>query len=294
MFVYSLLILSMFQVNVYQLPIGSQKKVAVRSGQIVETKSNHHVSVLDIAKVCEGYSFVYLGETHTDAEAHRRQSEIINALVDQGRNVIVGFEMLQRPKQFALDLWSLGKLTEGEFLEKSDWKQQWGFDFGLYRPIFEVVRKNRLRAVALNIPRDWVRAVGRGGIAALPEDAKDKVPELDLSNNDHKALFHALMGGHPESGSSENIYAAQVLWDEAMADSAIRYLQSVVVNPKTVFVVVAGNGHVMYHQGINYRVEKRTKLRGITVVMLPMPSDGTLFVNQGIADFVIGTSGELK
>lgn len=289
MFAYLLCIITTFQINVYQLPIGSEIKVKVRSGEVVETKTNRQVSIPDIARACEGYSFAYLGETHTDAEAHLRQSEIIEALVAQGRNVIVGFEMLQRPKQVSLDLWSLGKLTEEQFLEKADWKQQWGFDFGLYRPIFETIRDHRLRAVALNIPRDWVRSVARGGIVALPEEAKGNVPELDLSNNQHKMLFNALMGGHPESGTTENIYTAQVLWDEAMADSAIRALQLAVITPKTIFVIVAGNGHVMYHQGINYRIEKRTKLPGITVVMLPIPNNETLFVNQGIADFVIGT-----
>src|SRR5438876_8797123 len=179
----------------------------------------------------------------------------------------------------------MGKFNEDDFLKESDWKGQWGFDFSLYRPIFDYVRKHRLRLVGLNIPRDWVRTVGKGGPNALPEDAKSQLPELYLGNEQHKQVFNALIGGHPMTGN--NMYAAQVLWDEAMADTAIKYLQTTSVTDNTVFVVLAGNGHLMYEQGINYRIARRTGMDGVTVITVDTKE--TVKVSKGIGDFVIGT-----
>jgi len=56
-------------------------------------------------------------------------------------------------------------------------------------------------------------------------------------------------------------------------------------NSRTVFVVIAGSGHVMYGQGINYRIGKRNNAKGLTVVMAE--SDDPLTVSNGLADYVL-------
>ncbi|MEO7453649.1 MAG: ChaN family lipoprotein, partial [Fimbriimonadales bacterium] len=244
------------QVDPWMLDIGMRGFVAVSPGEIVDTKTAKRATLEDIAEAAVGKRFVLVGEEHDNADAHAWQAKIIEALHKSGRHVIVGYEMIQRPEQLALDLWTLGKLTEPQFLERAKWQASWGFDFALYRPIFEVTKRYGLRNVALNVPRDWVRAVGRSGYDALDAEAKAQVPTLDLTNANHAKVFDALMGGHPMG--SPNVYAAQVLWDEVMADSAAKYLNKTYVSDKTVFVVIAGNGHVMYGQGIGWRLEKRT------------------------------------
>ena len=85
--------------------------------------------------------------------------------------------------------------------------------------------------------------------------------------------------------TGEHIYSAQVLWDEGMADTALKYLGAHKPNSRTVFVVIAGSGHVMYGQGINYRIAKRKGGDGITVVMAE--SDEPMSVSNGLADFVM-------
>ena len=276
--------LAFVQIDPWLLEIGPRGTVETAPGVIVETASGRKAGLDDIVRAAEGRRFVLVGEEHDNAEAHLWQAKVIEALHNSGRTVIVGYEMIQRPEQLGLDLWTLGKLSEPAFLEKVNWQTSWGFDYGLYRPIFEVTRKHGLRNVALNVPRDWVRTVGRTGFDSLPEEVRSQVPALDLSNESHKAVFTALMGGHPPS--SPNIYTAQVLWDEAMADSAIKYLARTPVNDKTVFVVIAGNGHVMYGQGIGWRLEKRTGEKPLTIVTVS--SDAPTRVARGAGDFVIG------
>jgi uncharacterized iron-regulated protein len=203
------------------------------------------------------------------------QADIIRALAASGRHVVVGMEMFTRPVQSNLAGWTLGWYSEPEFIEKSDWKKQWGFPYELYKPIFDAAKDLKLPIVALNVPRDWVRSVA---------DQRAELPaKLDLSNKAHRGIFEAMMGGHPVTGTAmDNMYSAQVLWDEGMSDTAVKYMlgQS---SPKTVMVVIAGSGHVMYGQGINWRVRKRTADSGVTVVM--GEDDNAREVSRGVGDF---------
>jgi uncharacterized iron-regulated protein len=78
------------------------------------------------------------------------------------------------------------------------------------------------------------------------------------------------------------MYSAQVAWDEAMAQAALDFMGGF-PNPKRVMVVVAGSGHTMYGQGINWRITKRTGERTLGVVCLT--SDGPREVSRGLGDF---------
>jgi uncharacterized iron-regulated protein len=277
-------------VDPMRLPIGGRGEVRVDPGQLVSTKSGKSTPVADVAAAADGMSYVFVGENHATKPHQQMEADIVKALVTRGRRVVVGLEMYTRPKQDWLDQWSAGQLSESDFLEKSDWKTQWGFPFEFYRPVFEVARENKLPMVALNVPRDWVRQVGRQGLAGLTTEQRLQLPsDLFLGNQDHRNVFQGLMGGHPMTGTQgENMYAAQVLWDEAMADTAIKWMERY-GDRNTVFVVLAGSGHVMYRQGINYRIQRRTKKSGITVVM--SQAKGPAQVSKGIGDFVYLTEG---
>lgn len=269
-----------------RLPIGSKGEITAPLSQIVATASGRSATADDIAQAADGKRFVFLGENHATKPHQQLEADVVAALVKRGRKVIVGLEMYTRPKQDWLDQWSSGALSEEDFLEKSDWKGQWGFPYEFYRPVFQVAKENKLPMVALNVPRDWVRQVGRKGYVGLTNEARLQLPaDLFLGNTQHKDVFNALMGGHPMTGpQGDNIYAAQVLWDEGMADTAVKWLERTPADKQTVFVVIAGSGHVMYRQGINFRIKRRTKLDGVTVVM--SQAKGESAVGKGIGDFV--------
>lgn len=271
-----------------RLPIGPKGEVRVELNQLTDTRSGKAATAEDVAKAADRVSYVYLGENHATAPHQQLQADVVNALVARGRRVVIGLEMYTRPKQSWLDQWSAGGLSEEEFLEKSDWKGQWGFGFEFYRPIFQAAKEKKLPMVALNVPRDWVREVGRNGLGALTTEQKLQLPaEIFLGNRSHRSVFEALMGGHPITGArGENIYAAQVLWDEGMADTAIKWMERY-GDEKTVFVVIAGVGHTMFNQGINYRIERRTKKRGVSVAM--SQGKAASQVARGIGDYVFIT-----
>jgi uncharacterized iron-regulated protein len=278
-------LLTMFQAETpdpYLLPIGEKGQVRVESGW-TNTSDGTPSDVSEIAKAAEGYRFVLVGESHDQLAHHEQQAAVIQALVEAGRDVTVGFEMFTRDNQKNLAPWTKGWWSEEEFITNSNWQTQWGFPYEAYKPIFDVVRANELRMTALNLPRDWVRQIGRKGPSVLTEEQRRWAPELWLKSSDHRSFFEAMMGGHPVTGPQmENIYAAQVSWDEGMATSAVDAM-SWRVGDKPVMVIIAGSGHVMYDLGISLRLKRKGHDALITTCL---NSDGPRMVSRGIASFV--------
>ena len=277
-----ILSLVLADVDPWNLDIGVKGKVAIQSGY-TRTADGAQVDVNEVALKGAKCKFVLVGESHTDAEHHKAQAAIIDAIAATGRQVIVGFEMFTRDNQRNIDPWTAGKYSEQEFIQESDWKKQWGFDYSLYKPIFDVIKQRGLRMAALNVPRDWVRQVGRKGPSAITADQKSWVPDLDLTNKDHRELFTAMMGGHPDMPAEQlnNIYAAQVTWDTGMAKSAF---DAMAWHGDATMVICAGSGHVAYGEGIAYRLAQMgDKSRLIVVCVDSKPGEK---VSKGLGDFV--------
>jgi uncharacterized iron-regulated protein len=272
------------------LAIGRHGKAQIEPGQLFDLSSTKSVTMDDLVAAAKGKPFVFLGEEHATPAHQQMEADVIRALAASGRHVIVGMEMFTRPKQDVLDQWSAGALTESDFLDQVDWKGQWGYPYACYRPVLEAVKALHLPLVALNVPRAWPHAVSLHGIQGLPTSARLQLPpEIFLGNADHRRIFDAMVGPHGMPGvSPDNIYAAQVLWDESMADTALRYLALTQPPSDTVFVTISGSGHVLYGQGLNWRIARRKGGRGVTVVM--MQSATPVTVSRGIGDFVYLTA----
>lgn len=276
------LILGVVQSDPYLLKIGAPGEVTVAMGY-TDMRTGKASNPDEIAAAADGIRFVFVGESHNNPLHHQAQADVVAALVKRGRHVAVGFEMFTRDNQANLDPFSMGYWTDEEFIENANWKKQWGFKYEIYKPIFDVVRQNKLPMAALNVPRDWVRQVSRQGPASLTDEQKKWVPApLNLGNKEHRAVFDALIGGHPGSGA-DGMYAGQVTWDTGMANNALDYMATM-KSPKSVMVVVAGAGHTMYGQGINWRIRQRTGEKVLDVTCVDTEKPRT--VSLGLGDFV--------
>jgi len=190
---------------------------------------------------------VLLGETHDRAADHHWQLRQIAALHDEEPRLAIGLEMVPRSRQAALDGWIAGKLDEADFLRAVDWQDTWGFDFGLYRPIFAYAREHRIPLVALNVDRQVVRAVSRGGWAALQAR-----PDLDLGrpvapSPEYDRYLAAAFAGHARAaegdalnGGFRRFVEVQLLWDRAMA----KRIAEARAAGMPLIVVLAGSGHI--------------------------------------------------
>jgi uncharacterized iron-regulated protein len=211
---------------------------------------------------------IFMGESHDQIEHHQIQLRMIRALVDKGKDVVIGMEMFERFQQPILDRWSQGLLTEEEFLKEVQWDTTWGMDYELYQGILDEARSRHLKILGLNVSRDLVKEVAENGILKLSPEDRKKLPEMDLTNQQHRAYIASIYKGH-EKGSAkdfEYFYEAQCLWDEGMAESLFEFLKSSLAERKTVFVF-AGSGHVVFDFGIPNRLDRRIPVSFKTIVL---------------------------
>ncbi len=211
---------------------------------------------------------IFIGESHDQIEHHRIQLRMIQDFVAEGKEVVIGMEMFESSQQPTLDRWSQGLLTEEEFLKEVQWDATWGVDYELYKDILEEAKNHHLKVLGLNVPRDLVRKVAEHGIRKLPREDRMMLPEMDLTNQQHRAYIQSIYRDHKEGSAEdfEKFYEAQCLWDEGMAESLSEFLKSSQAEGKTVFVF-AGSGHIVFDFGIPKRFHRRTPAPYQTIVL---------------------------
>ncbi|HVS37825.1 MAG TPA: ChaN family lipoprotein, partial [Gemmataceae bacterium] len=195
---------------------------------------------------------VCLGETHDSVPCHRVQLEIIASLFARDDRLAVGMEMFQRPFQKDIDRYFQGGLDEEEFLKASEYRERWGFNWSLYRPIVDFCRKNGVPLAALNAPRELTRKISKSGYASLTDDEKKQLGDVDFQVKEHRDYWyerlpkmHGQKDATPEQ--KERGYEVMTVWDDYMATSAAAFQHDRGVRR---MVVLAGSGHVERGFGI--------------------------------------------
>ncbi len=210
---------------------------------------------------------VCIGERHDQPLDHFAELSLVDALGERramrGFELGVGFEMVRARFQGNLTNY-LGETSSLEkFRVGSAWAQEWGYPLEYYAPVFDAVRDNRAVGVALGVDRDLSHAIAESGVDGLPPAMSRLLPaELDFENQEHRALFDALTEEHPH-GDPENMYEAQVVWDEAMAERSAGFLGARAPGRK--LLIVAGVAHC-HRQAIPARLARRGNFRVVSVI----------------------------
>lgn len=224
---------------------------------------------------------IYLGETHDSSPDHRLQLEILQALQAHDPRLVLAMEMFQRPYQRVLDRYLKGELSEAELVDRSEYPKRWGFPWELYAPIVRLSQANGIPIVAINTPTEVTRQVGRKGLDRLTFVDRRFIPpisEIQVGPERYRdrvaQLYAEIHQGTGNSNGLTHFFQAQVLWDETMAD---RISQAVREYPDRQIVVLVGQGHLLYGDGIPDRVMRRLrnnnpKFSQMTVLLNPDPS----------------------
>lgn len=217
---------------------------------------------------------VCVGEEHDNPHSHWAELRILQGLIERrsmtGRQLGVGLEMVETTKQEVLDRFVRGEIEADELESELDWKASWGWAYAYYRPQLELARDRGVQLVALNVPRELPRAVSRKGVDSLDPQQHKRLPELDLADHAHREWFKKQMHGHPSPhASADNMYAAQVVWDEGMATAAAKWLGDEI--PGKQLVIFAGGGHC-WSRAIPKRLSRRTHARIATVRPITLPA----------------------
>lgn len=247
---------------------------------ITDTQSGEIISAAEMAARLDGTRLVFAGETHTSAAAHEAQRRLLEALVERGREVLIGLEMLPKSAQTALDAFVAGEISEPELLRATRWFTAWGHSFHLYRDIFLLARDRRLRMFGVNVPRELVTAVRKKGLGGLtPAEAAHLPRAIDTKSpaaDEHRRLFRALVGADSHGGSHgdmteaqwEAMFQAQCTWDAGMSWNATKALLNH-GGPNAIMVVLIGAGHVVY--GLGAERQAAGFWRGPIGSLIPVP-----------------------
>ena len=214
-----------------------------------------------------GARAVCVGEEHPNPHHHWAQLQVVERLAAAPGTRALGLEMIQTPMQGVVDDFVAGVIDEATFLSRSGWADRWGYPWALYQPMIATARGHRWAVRALNAPAELVKRVGKVGVAGLEAEERARLPELVLDDAKHRAWFDALMAEMGQHGgehmpSPDNLYAALVVWDEAMAGNAAAWLDG----GGDAIVILAGNGHC--HDSA---VAGRLRRRGATPVLSVRP-----------------------
>lgn len=257
-------------------PVGDAPlpEAALLEAGIYRVSTGESLDLEGLTVALGAHRFIVVGETHDDRWHHEVQHRIYGALVvDTEGPLALGMEMFQQPYQYALDAYVAGEVDEDTMLDETGWDTNWGFNTAFYEGMWRLARERGHPIVALNIPREIVRAVGRNGVESLDDEVRAGLPEMDLSNDAYREYLREIFAHHGMANEDrlEFFYQAQVLWDEAMAERAVAFMAD---NEQIeAMVILAGRGHVERGWGIPSRIERRIENGDEVVTVVPVTMD---------------------
>ncbi len=233
------------------------------------------VSVRNIVSDSNAKVF-FVGEIHDQFAHHYNQLNFIKELHRKYGKIAIGMEMFQKPFQSVLDDYIAGDINEIEMLEKTEYFDRWRFDFKLYKPILDYAKENKIKIIALNVPKEITKQISISGLDNIT-DKKFLAKDFDFSNKKYEKFLKNIFKTHKTAKEFKYFYQSQIAWDETMAETAADFIKNHV---DTALVVLAGNGHLRYDYGIPNRFKRRANIPFVTVLQ-----DDEL--KEDIADYVL-------
>ncbi|ELC9555164.1 ChaN family lipoprotein [Vibrio alginolyticus] len=237
------------------------------------TPSGEHIALSKLPIELQQADVILIGEWHTHAGVHRFQTDMLKQLTSYDRSLALSMEQFTRDKQPVVDAYLRGEIGEQYLMKQANAWPNYESD---YRPLVEFAKQKNLPVIAANAPKSIVRCIGRQGldyINKLDDDQRMFIAQaINTGSSPYKEKFMASMHhGKPEQ--TEKQFAAQVTWDETMAESIVSYLDD---NPGAQVVHVAGKFHT--EQGLGTAASILSRNSSLKVVVIS-PTDNVLSDN---------------
>ncbi|HHF3090158.1 TPA: ChaN family lipoprotein [Vibrio alginolyticus] len=237
------------------------------------TPSGEHIALSKLPIELQQADAILIGEWHTHAGIHRFQTDMLKQLTSYDRSLALSMEQFTRDKQPVVDAYLRGEIGEQYLMKQANAWPNYESD---YRPLVEFAKQKNLPVIAANAPKSIVRCIGRQGldyINKLDDDQRMFIAQaINTGSSPYKEKFMASMHhGKPEQ--TEKQFAAQVTWDETMAESIVSYLDD---NPGAQIVHVAGKFHT--EQGLGTAASILSRNPSLKVVVIS-PTDNVLSDN---------------
>jgi len=246
--------------------------------RIVSPK-NKSISMKDLSREIRNANVVLIGEWHTHSGIHRFQTDLLKALFLHNSNLTLSMEQFSRDNQEIVDQYLEGEIGETTLIQQANTWPNYESD---YRPLVEFAKSKKLDLIASNAPNNIVSCIGREGlyyINRLPVKERAWLADsISTKQSAYKARFMASMH-HGDATQNNQQFAAQMTWDETMAESIVRYLDT---HPEKQVMHIAGNFHIENGLGIAASILRREPDLKVVIVT---PVDVERPLEKGTGDY---------
>lgn len=293
-----------------------------RQFQAFDGAAGRRLSFADILRRCRGADVVLFGEQHGDPVCNQLEAQLLHALLDSDRPLILAMEFFEADVQSSIDAYLTERITEPAFLEQTRQSPSY---LNTHRPLVELSRAARVPVIAANAPRRLVRAYRELGLtyeeyrAGLNAEDRRWLPVTsEYLTGPYRDRFATVMRSHtattkpaarpasapasqpasrpasaatqpssqpvtrpasvpatmpadmPASSNWKEFYKAQLLWDDAMAESVANLRDRF---PERRVLLIIGGFHVAHDGGTKQKLrQRRPRDRLVTIVYRANPS----------------------
>ncbi|ENM5917593.1 ChaN family lipoprotein [Vibrio mimicus] len=227
------------------------------------TPKGERISIQNLPADIKNADVILIGEWHTHAGIHRFQTDLLKHMVENEHPMALSMEQFARDAQPVLDEYLAGEIGEQYLIQKANAWPNYESD---YRPLVEFAKSQQLPIIAANAPKPIVRCIGRVGIDYIerltPDQRQWIAAEINTQDSPYKSTFMASMH-HGNPAQNENQFAAQVTWDETMAESIVRYLRT---NPERKVLHIAGMFHTQQGLGTAASILRRNPNLKVVII----------------------------
>ncbi len=225
---------------------------------IMRGSENAELTSEQFLKEVSDAGVIFVGEIHSDSLTHVFEYELLKNIYTKHNKLAVALEMFERDVQPVLNMYLTGEISEEKFLEKS---RPWNNYTSAYKPLIDFARENQLPVLAMNVPRRFANKVammGESTLTTIPDSGEKWIAdELKCLDDAYKEKFMNQMGGKDKPApmakfNPENLYKAQCLKDDTMAESINDFLKE---HPGYKVIAFQGSFHVESGLGLAKKLE---------------------------------------
>ena len=234
-----------------------------------------------LLKEAEKVDVVLFGEFHNNPISHWLQYEFTKDM-DEKRNLVLGFEMIERDNQDELNMYLKGDIDQSALDTIARLWKNYNTD---YKPLVDFAKDNKIDVCACNIPRRFASKVFKNGLEALENleaTKKEWIAPLPIPYDAELPGYvkmQEMMGGH----GGENLPKAQAIKDATMAHFIIKSLKK-----NHLMVHYNGAYHSNNFEGIVWYLKKyKPELKVLTITTESVPDVKKYLEDGAKANFII-------
>jgi len=200
------------------------------AGRIWDARAERYIAPEELFQRAAQSRHVLLGETHDNAEHHRLQLRMLEALAGRGETRVLAMEQFDSERQAALDA-ARATGADAERLADAAQFERKGWNWPLYKPLVEFALAHGWPLAGANLSRTDARTV-----VADPMRSGLAPPSPALLAGLERDIVEGHCGAAPPAARLAGMVEAQRARDARMA--------AVLAAQRTGTVLIAGIGHV--------------------------------------------------